>query len=338
MATKAYRQAIEPWLEEINTGHEQKQYTRALILSLCGDDQAVPLLLGLLEAQEAETQYKAALLLLRYHGDERAIEIMIDMLHHGDTNSRIVAARTLDKFDAPEVTAAFADALRDPESYVRLAAIRYLAKKGDESVIDPLVLALDDEDSWNRRQVIEVLGELGGRRTAEALSDVVSYHEDEHTRCLALEALATIGDPAGLDAFRRALKDGNPSVESAAKWGLDSWSREEQNVEHLRQLYAVMKEDETTHSELGRLGLVIKLSDMGTPGAIRAIEDFLQDPHEMVRFIAIMQLRLYGTVDAVPVLKSVIETDTGVYQEMPVADAGRLAIEEIQKREHMREE
>jgi HEAT repeat protein len=330
MGMRACDEVVDPWLKEWEAEGEPGQYMRGLILSLCGDSRAVPLLLESLEDQEITTRFRAAaLLLLEYHRDKRAITTMIDMLHDSDANRRIVAATTLGKIDDPRVTAALAGVVRDPERAVRSAAVSALQARGDESVVEPLIRALDEEDFWIREEVIDALGKIGGKRAAAALASVVLYHEDDRARGLALERLADIGDPSALEAFRRALKDEAPGVQSAATWGLRSWAANESDVENLRRIYAVMKESD---SKWDRVSLVLKLRTIGTPDAARAIEHALQDPDELVRFLAILGLGELGSVAAVPALSRVVEEDTGVFQDTPLAKAAREAIEEIQKR------
>ena len=301
IGARVYHEAIEPWLDDLAEEGEDRQRQALCILSLFREPQAVPFLLEALKDQDRQAQYLAAFLLLAFYDDTRADQVTLEALHSQDPDWRIM----------------FAEAL---------------AEKGDKSGAEPLIQTLDDEDSLIRDRAISTLGRIGGRRAVEALTDVVFYHADRHTRSSALCALAAIGDPATLDVFRRALKDADPSVRSAASDGLRSWVMKESDVDHLRQIYAVMLEDGEPYTKVYRTTVVTRFATIGTPEAIRAIEEALDDPHELVRCIAIAYLGGFGSAAALPALARVVAEDTGVIGNRPLADMARDSIEEIRKR------
>ena len=106
----------------------------------------------------------------------------------------------------------------------------------------------------------------------------------------------------------------------------------------MRQIYSVMREDESAHNEIRRIFLLGRLHNIGTPEAIRAMEDALQHPHERVRLTAVAVLKAYGTPDSLAALQRAAAEETGIFPDRSLADAAREAIEEIQKREQMPKE
>lgn len=274
-------------------------------------------------------RFQAAVLLLEHHCDNRAVPTLIDLLRDPDATLRTAAAVALGKVQDPRATAALVELVRDPDDLVRWAAVQALEISGDESVVEPLIHALSDEDPYLREEAIEALSRIGRERADAGLARTVIYDDDRRIRSIALEKLIAPSEQA-LEAVRRALRDEDPMVRSAASSRLSSWAKDESDVENLRRIYAVMKEDDG--GRWHRVFLLNKLWTSGTREAVKAIEDVLQDPHEMVRLGAIQILGLVGSVQAVPALRRVVEEDAGAFNDRPLADEARKAIEEIQRR------
>ncbi len=114
----------------------------------------------------------------------------------------------------------------------------------DESLdITLLIAALRSEDSWEREEAVEALGELGGPESAQFLG-VALKDEDEDVRQAAIAALAQIGGDQAARVLAVALEDE------------DEWVREE---------------------------AVEALGEIGGDSAIRLLEEALSDEYEGVR-------------------------------------------------------
>ena len=329
LGRRALQEVVGPWLKEWEEEGDRGRHMMGRILSLCGESEAVALLLPSLEDQNVHARFQAAVQLLEYHRDQRAIPTLIDMLRDPDSQLRTAVAVALRQVRDPRASAALAELVRDPDDNVRWAAVRGLRASGDESAVEALTHALNDEDPNLRKEAIEALGRIGGQRAGVAIARVALYDGDSRIRSLALDKLADPSESA-LEAVRRSLRDEDPEVRSAASSRLSSWVASESDVENLRRIYAVMKENDS--ELLDRMFLINKLWKSGTREAVRAIEDALQDPEETVRFLAIMILGASGLVEAIPALRRVVEEDAGAFDDMLLADKAREAIEEIQKR------
>ena len=106
-----------------------------------------------------------------------------------------------------------------------------------------LMAALRSEDSWEREEAVEALGEIGGPESAQFLG-VALKDEDEDVRQAAIAALAQIGGDQAARVLAVALEDE------------DEWVREE---------------------------AVEALGEIGGDSAIRLLEEALSDEYEGVR-------------------------------------------------------
>ena len=114
----------------------------------------------------------------------------------------------------------------------------------DESLdITLLIAALRSEDSWEREEAVEALGEIGGPESAQFLG-VALKDEDEDVRQAAIAALAHIGGDRAAQVLAVALDDE------------DEWFREE---------------------------AVEALGEIGGNRAIRLLEQALSDEYDGVR-------------------------------------------------------
>jgi len=114
----------------------------------------------------------------------------------------------------------------------------------DESIdLTLLIAALRSEDSWEREEAVEALGEIGGPESAQFLG-VALKDEDEDVRQAAIAALAHIGGDRAAQVLAVALDDE------------DEWFREE---------------------------AVEALGEIGGNSAIRLLEQALSDEYDGVR-------------------------------------------------------
>ena len=114
----------------------------------------------------------------------------------------------------------------------------------DESIdLTLLIAALRSEDSWEREEAVEALGEIGGPESAQFLG-VALQDEDEDVRQAAIAALAQIGGDRAAQVLGVALEDE------------DEWFREE---------------------------AVEALGEIGGNSAIRLLEQALSDEYDGVR-------------------------------------------------------
>ncbi|MDR1238899.1 MAG: HEAT repeat domain-containing protein [Treponema sp.] len=85
-----------------------------------------------------------------------------------------------------------------------------------------------DPGDENRREIITALGAAGSRRAVSFLAEIAASGEERLAlRIAALDALAKIGDPEGLDAVISSVSASDPNVRSSAVAALGPFAGEE---------------------------------------------------------------------------------------------------------------
>ena len=96
----------------------------------------------------------------------------------------------------------YLETLKSENSSLRSCAAQVLGRTGRMDVIEPLLQALDDEDSWVRKHVMEALGRLGAGKAIPHLEKMVHMKEKPAWSHMtlgecALEAIRTINASFG---------------------------------------------------------------------------------------------------------------------------------------------
>ncbi|MBC7250863.1 MAG: HEAT repeat domain-containing protein [Anaerolineae bacterium] len=81
-----------------------------------------------------------------------------------------------------------------------------------------------------------------------------------------------------------------------------------------------------------KLYAVHSLANIGTSEAIEVIARALDDPDDMVRYIAILNLGRIGDTRVLPKLTHILEEDATTLSSFSLTDEAKKAIEEIRKR------
>ena len=152
---------------------------------------------------EANETVLAAIEYLGKVKEERAAPVLMKLLDSRERRFMNAAFRALGRTGAGEQAGAGADYLID-----------YYTNRdpGDE----------------NRRDIIAAVGATGSARGVSFLAGVAGSQEERIVlRIAALDALAKIGDPGGLEAILSCISAGDPNVRSSAVAALGPFSDEE---------------------------------------------------------------------------------------------------------------
>jgi HEAT repeat protein len=121
------------------------------------------------------------------------------------------ALSRLGALDPPALTSG----LSDPDPFVRRRASELAADAADEAVVPALVDLLNDTDTGVVEAAAWALGERGEGGAVDALSSVVTGHDDPLCREAAVAALGAIADRRGLAAILAACHD-KPAIRRRA--------------------------------------------------------------------------------------------------------------------------
>ncbi len=119
---------------------------------------------------------------------------------------------------SPENIAAAANNL--PSAY-RQAAANKLASKQDERSVEPLIVALSDQDRTVRKLVVYVLGAIGDRRAVNPIVTALR-DADSDVRKSAVQSLGRFLDAAAIKPLVAVLGDEDGEVRSLAAAALSS--------------------------------------------------------------------------------------------------------------------
>jgi HEAT repeat protein len=255
------------------------------------------------------------------------------------TTLRKIAIGTMVKIGEPAVEPLI-EALRDdPRGTVRSGAAKALGVIGDERAVDSLVAALEDENalvrseagsalvtidpdqgfyvqmaamndpSFNvRRQAVKELGKLGDPRAVPLIARATEDRSLSLPRPLAvrdaLDALARIGDPGGIDPALAALEHRDrlvreDALKAARKIGL--------STEHLDTVLQALKDS----SGGVRKEAAIALAALQDPSTFEVLVLTLFDSEDKARYHAAEALGRIGNRLAIgPILDALPERNT----------------------------
>ena len=97
--------------------------------------------------------------------------------------------------------------LTDTEWLARASAAQELGKLGDSAGVAPLVCCLRADDDLLRTSVVKALAKIGDRSAVPALFDVATTDPASSVRHAAIDALASIGDPRGIEMLAQLAVD-----------------------------------------------------------------------------------------------------------------------------------
>ncbi|MEK9150023.1 MAG: HEAT repeat domain-containing protein, partial [Candidatus Desantisbacteria bacterium] len=114
-------------------------------------------------------------------------------------------------------------ALEDNDTYVRRNAAVALGRIGHTSAIPALIEALEDEKLDVRRAAVEALGAIGHESAILVLIGALEIDPDWHVRQAAVEALGKIGHASAIPTLKKALEDNDPYVRQAAAEAMEQF-------------------------------------------------------------------------------------------------------------------
>ena len=136
----------------------------------------------------------AALTALAQIKDDRRIPIFIKALADGDGGVAQTARGSLDRCGSKDkLLGPLLEALKAPETPVRMAALGQLENYRDPACVGPLVERLKDQDAALRARAARMLGALASKAAQEPLAALLADN-DAQVRMAAAEGLAELGD------------------------------------------------------------------------------------------------------------------------------------------------
>ena len=198
-------EAVEPLLQELETGSRESRVAAAALLGRLGDGRAVAPLVELLDAADAELAAAAAGSLGAL-GDPAAIDRLLALFAHQRASVRQAAISAVNAIGAESTAAEIRARLTDPDPRVRECAVRVAGYFGFPDCAAPTLAAIDDEHEDVRRAVIEQLPVIRDPQSMPALVTAMST-DSARNRAAAAHAAGFAEDASTEQALVRALDD-----------------------------------------------------------------------------------------------------------------------------------
>jgi eukaryotic-like serine/threonine-protein kinase len=280
-------------------------------------------------AYNQEANEKAALFkIIGDIADENSVADLITRIEGKDPVARMHIINVLARFDTPVVHAAIQAQLKDPNKFIRSAALSALSrmtgqidikllcsllrdpeievqnkavdvviKANHPETIKHLVEVLKDENEYARRAAVEVLNAVGNSKSVKYLLEVIA-DSDWWVRTRAADALGKIGGPRVVEAVLELIKDDNQDIRRAAIEILNQTKDERavaQLIEATRDTdWWVSERAVDALAEIGSVKAVPRLVDMlagpakSLPTVVRAIGK-LGDPKIIESLLPLLQ-------------------------------------------------
>ncbi len=288
-------------------------------------------------------------------GDLNAIEPLITALNDEDHNVRLHAAHALGKFRDPRTISPLISAFTRKSNPVYDAA-KVLATWGIHEAIEPLIAALQHNDSSVRLNAAIALGKFRDPRAISPLisaftrksnpvykaADVLAtwgvheaiepliaalQHDDTGVRHCAAEALGELGDPRAIEPLKKVLKDGNSRVNDAVaealkKLGVTNVDSLLVELKTRPKIVVIDFLDDFSDKDLDKYFVEVNIPSVENTQAILPLLDAIKDYRhgEDSRARAARELGKIGGKEAITALRSAL-TDHSVLVHTAVLEA-----------------
>ena len=189
--------------------------TAALSLGKIGRIEATRALVGELTDTDSQVREASAWALgnLGEEVTDLAGPALANLLWDSVADARATAARALGQMrPSGALVAIILKAVHDSNPGTRLAGVQALGWLESPVSFKTLIQALKDPDSRVRQAAVAALGELGDVRAAPFLIERLSSDREAGVRSEAVFRLGTLDGPAALQALQAAIRDTDPRV------------------------------------------------------------------------------------------------------------------------------
>jgi HEAT repeat protein len=285
-----------------------------------GPATAAPLVAALKDSEPSVRSVAAAS--LGEINETPAVPLLVELLNDSSDIVRSQAVQALGNLGDRRAVPALLAAAEDRNQEVRRWAVWELGRIGDPQALPAVIQALDDRVSDVRLTAIKALGEIGG---PEANLRVLAALEDSDAR-VRQWAVAGLGNPRGPDAVPllvKALSDADKGVRRNAADKL-RYAGDSRAIESL----LAAARDADFFVQLSALSALVVL---GAPESGDAAVALLQDPNEVVRYVAAYVCGLRGRSEGLPLLRQALGSQEPGMAAVAVVALVRLGIPEARE-------
>ena len=257
------------------------------------DEQAVPVLLDLLQHRDPGLVLEAIVLLGRLR-TKKAVRCLIQVTEARGPLFRSHAAEAMGHIGDPRCLPTLQRLLDDEDPGVRLNAVTAIGRIPDANSVKPLIPRLNDEDIEIRLATVTALASIGDRRAADPLAQLLQQ-PDDRLRLAVARALGDLNDSRATGTLLEFIDRGELELQLEALSGL----RKLKDPRATSRLLSLLDESEARLRERA----VDLLGDCGDTDTAERLEQVLRmDRSEDVRAAAARALGEIGDPVSVDVL------------------------------------
>ncbi|MBD2579378.1 HEAT repeat domain-containing protein [Oscillatoria sp. FACHB-1406] len=255
--------------------------------------------------------------------DRDRLERMVECM--GDTRGmvRLGFADTLGRIGKPAVPFLVAALSHHPNPVVRRASAKTLTLIADPETIDPLVVALlNDEDTVVKGSAVGALARIGEAAVPVLLEILASPEHPESTLGHAAWALAFIG-PEAREYLYREIASESESVRAAVVGAIAKLAADSNEIEAFDLLIRALNDT----SEDVRCEAAAVLGNLTHKPAVPSLLELLHHPSGETRKAAALSLMKIKDTSAIAPLQAALERET----ETSIQPALKLAVTQLER-------
>jgi HEAT repeat protein len=167
-------------------------------------------------------------------GDPRVLDVFHRVARHPEVKVRKELIAALDSLDHPKAASLLLDFFEDPDSGIRISALKSIAKRNYKETHDALRRIIgkkefEGRDLYEKKEFFDVIGRISGNDMIPDLRHLLlqkgflwirNVRQEEMGLC-AVVALQRIGTPEALDALKEGQKHSSKAIREACAKALD---------------------------------------------------------------------------------------------------------------------
>ena len=245
------------------------------------------------------------------------VPLLINVVHDQDAQVRSTAIEALSSFHTPDITKILIQALKDPVTTVRRAAVIGLgfrtAKVTELDLVSHLRPLLLDLNLEVCKQTAIALGRLSTPAATTILFQTLQSLNTPETLAIELvRALGWVGTSDALHYLQRSLIQlPLASVCQEILVVLGRVDHPDQKRQATQILLDLLQQDSTfAQSTSARQAIALALGQLGDPAALNPLINLLADPHVSVRFHVISALKTLAPESACQRLEQLFQSES----------------------------
>lgn len=203
-------------VEQLSGSDVQTHLKGAKALSAAAKPEHTDTLLAHLNNSDHQIGYYVSAALARI-GTDRVVTALSERVTSGDELTQRRAIQVLGTIASPDAVPALTQVFQSNAALARQSA-NALAAIGTDAALEPLIVALGENDTTRREAAMAALEHVGAS-AVPALTDATES-DNAVLRANAARTLGWIGSSQGVWSVRPLLDDDSPAVREAAAWSL----------------------------------------------------------------------------------------------------------------------